>query len=80
MTCCAISARPYASASPVGSPFNVAVAAAATSPSHSVISGRALGGAVVGRGLHSSTFQLNLSRFVTDRLTPPRVSHKKCLR
>ena len=30
-----------------------------------------------GRRLHSSTFQLDLSRFVTDRLTLLSVSHKK---
>ena len=30
------------------------------------------------KGLHSTTFELNLSHFVTDRVTPPSVSRKKC--
>jgi len=34
---------------------------------------------VRGRGLPSSTFQLNLSRLVTNRVTPTSVSHRKCL-
>jgi hypothetical protein len=38
-----------AAASPVGAPFNVAIAAAATSASHSRITGRGLGGATTGQ-------------------------------
>jgi len=33
---------------------------------------------VDGRGLHSSTFHLNLSRFVSETLRPPNVSREKC--
>ena len=33
---------------------------------------------VPGRGLHSSTFQLNLSRSPPLPMTPPSVSHRKC--
>jgi len=37
-------------------------------------------GLSLGRGLHSSTFQLNLSCFITDRLTLLDLSHHQCLR
>ena len=35
---------------------------------------------VIGRGVHSSTSQLDLSRVCHGRLKPPNVSHKYCLR
>ena len=82
----AAAATPY-SPSPLGSRAAAAAEARAgasggvRAPFSARLNGAAAGGRAAelrGRGLHSSTSQLNLSRFVTDRLSPTSASHRKC--